>query len=395
MVKQIGVYLTLLFSICMACHGELFRLRPEPAKLTGYYLAISAGGALGGTFVALVAPSIFRHYHEFQIGVFAACVLVVIVLAMDPRGWLMKFRNSWAWLLLIPMVGAIGGSMTYSMRSETQDVSELTRNFYGVLKVYESYPDDPESHKFLLQHGGTTHGLQFVSEYKRHLPSSYYVGSSGVGLAMKHFPKESGRRVGVIGLGAGSLIVYGRTNDYWRIYEINPVVPRLAQQWFTYLKDTPAKWDIVLGDARLSLEREEPQRFDILVLDAFSSDAIPVHLLTKEAFDIYQRHVVEDGAVVVHISNRHLDLLPVVQRIAEKFNYELIHVEDDDVDTRESDEETSGAYSTDWIILTRNKAFASLAPLQQAADESPEVPKKFRLWTDEDSNLFQIFRWDD
>jgi hypothetical protein len=395
MPEEIAVYLTALFVCCMCCHGELFRLRPAASRLTGYYLAIAAGGALGGSFVALAAPSVFSHYHELQLGFFLACLLVLAALFFDPAGWLRRPRNAWSWFLLFPVVGGLGGALYHTTRAEVADASELTRNFYGVLKVYESYPENPRAHKFLLQHGGTTHGLQFTDEYKRRLPSSYYVSSSGVGLAMKHFPKKQNRRVGVIGLGAGSLIVYGKPGDYWRIYEINPVVPRLANQWFTYLKDTPAETEIVLGDARLSLEREEAQRFDLLVLDAFSSDAIPVHLLTREAFEGYQRHVNDDGAIIVHISNRHLDLLPVVERIRDHFGYEMIYVSDDDVDEREEDEETSGAYTTDWVVLTRNKGFAATPELVAAADEPYEISPRFRMWTDEESNLFHIFRWED
>src|SRR5204862_189610 len=156
--------------------------------------------------------------------------------------------------------------------------------------------------------------------------------------------------IGVVGLGTATVTTYGKTGDYIRIYEINPQVRQIAQTRFTYLSNCEARVEIVLGDARLSLEREEPQQFDILVLDAFSSDAIPVHLLTKECFAIYQRHMKPDGVICVHISNRYLTLQPVVLGLADHFQFPCAIIDDDDVDVREEDEETMGAYNSEWVL---------------------------------------------
>ncbi|MBI3881486.1 MAG: fused MFS/spermidine synthase [Verrucomicrobia bacterium] len=387
----IGIYVGTMFVCCMVCHGELYRLRPGAKKLTGYFLTISAGGAAGGLFVALVAPFIFRHFLEMQVGFFAVCVLVVTVLWVDKNGWLRHPRHAWSWFVVLPALGGVGGLFYFDAREDMRGASELARNFYGVLKVYESWPDNPDLHKFMFQHGGTTHGLQFVDDAKRRLPTTYYTSSSGVGLAMKNFPRKENRRIGLVGLGAGSLAVYGKAGDTMRIYEINPEVPRIANKWFTYLKDSAAKIELSMGDARLSLEREPSQQFDILVLDAFSSDAIPVHLLTREAIEIYRRHLKPDGVICVHISNRHLNLQPVVFDLARHFNYKAILFRDDDVDERQEDEETGGAYTTDWVLLTNNEEFANLPAIHGGKGERDEFKKKMPMWTDERSSLSEIF----
>jgi SAM-dependent methyltransferase len=395
MFTEITIYLGVLFVCCLVCHGEVYRLRPTARQLTGYYLSISAGGACGGLFVAILAPLIFKNYFELHVGLFLVAALILVLLFRDTKSPLHNGQPKWAWVLLVLALPAIGGTLYYDALSTVKDAKELSRNFYGVLKVFETYPDEPELHKLTLQHGGTTHGLQFMSDHKRRLPSSYYTSSSGIGRLMKNYQPEGGRKVAVVGLGTGSLAVWGRTGDHMRFYEINTEVERIARDTFFYLKDTAAKTEIVLGDARLSLEREPDQNYDIIALDAFSSDAIPVHLITREAFEIYLRHLKPGGVIAVHISNRYLNLEPIVMRIAQHFGLTEALVDDNDVDEREEDEESSGAYSSDWVLLSKDAAFLNRPPILDASYEPGIISDKVRLWTDEKSDLLRILLVDE
>jgi hypothetical protein len=238
-------------------------------------------------------------------------------------------------------------------------------------------------------HGATTHGLQFVSPEKALLPTSYYGEHSGIGLALRHLPRESGRRLGLVGLGTGTLAVYGQAGDTLRIYEINPAVEKLARDPFTHLARSPAKIDVVMGDARLSLEQEltagQPQQFDLLALDAFSSDAIPAHLLTKEAFELYLKHMRPDGVIAVHISNRYLDLEPVVRALAQHFDLNMAVISDDY-------EAEWWFYETTWILVTKNKTFLAQPAIEEATDIPSNTPHPPVLWTDDRTSLYEILR---
>jgi protein-L-isoaspartate O-methyltransferase len=261
----------------------------------------------------------------------------------------------------------------------------VTRGFYGVLKVIENDAGNPELHHLTLQHGATIHGLQYVAPEKRGNPSSYYTSTSGVGRLLRTHKPEGGRRVGAVGLGSGTLAAWGRTGDTFRFYEINDDVARLASSTFTYLKDSKAKTELVMGDARLRMEGEPDQQYDVIILDAFSSDAIPVHLLTLEAFATYQRHLKPDGAIVIHVSNRYLDLHPVVYRIAEKIGFPAITIDDNDTAY-----EDAGFYGSDWIIMTRNQALLKQPLLLDVTKEHVEFSARVLPWTDERSDLLRI-----
>ncbi len=390
MLTEITVYLTAMFIGCMVCHGELYRLRPSPKHLTAFYLMIAAGGAFGGLLVALVAPLVFRSYAELHWGFWACCLLAVLALFHDPASPLHGGRPRWARDVLIVVLVGLAIALYGDEPEEWKQILTRSRNFYGVLTAYESGKDTPSNHRIVLQHGGTTHGLQFVAPDKQRLATTYYTKSSGVGLTMRHFPRQINRRIGVVGLGTATVTAHGKPGDYIRIYEINPEVKQIAQTRFTYLSNCEARVEIILGDARLSLEREAPQQFDILVLDAFSSDAIPVHLLTKECFETYQRHMKPDGVICVHISNRYLNLQPVVLGLADHFRFPCAIIDDDDVDEREEDEETSGAYNSEWMLVTRNDEFLQTKQIRDATDEPAGDFHRIRLWTDEESNLFKI-----
>jgi hypothetical protein len=448
---QIIGYTVTLFLACMVCHGELYRLKPPPQQLTSYFLMISAGGALGGFLVAIVAPAVFKDYRELQLGlwvlsyglgvlcfrhrsrelalaagvgallttfaipwlrsyfddsggfsaellnlysdrkIYIACGIVLFVVCVfDFKR--RRVLNEWsasmgAWVMALSVaIGAIV-VVQWEPKSSTKTIV-ASRNFYGTLKVYDYYPNDEEDHYHLLLHGATTHGLQFVDPKKAVMPTTYYGETSGVGIAINNLP-EGPRRLGLVGLGTGSLAVYGRQGDYLRIYEINPAVKALATSEFKYLNYCLGKVDVVMGDARLTMEQEvaqgNDQKFDLLALDAFSSDAIPVHLLTKEAFEIYLKQIKEGGVIAVHISNRYLNLRPVVEKLAEQFGMVTATISDDD-------EPHWWIYATTWVLVSKNKKFFELDAIKDKSDEPEAAPKSLPLWTDDYASLYSIMK---
>jgi hypothetical protein len=379
------LYLGTMFVACMVCHGEVFRLRPGARRLTGYYLSISAGGAAGGLFVALGAPFLFPDYFELHVALFLTAALVLLVLRLDPAFPLQRGRARWGWAILLVALPVFGYGLYDVAATSLRGSLSVTRGFYGVLKVNESDKENPELHHLTLQHGATIHGLQYVHPEKKTAPSSYYTSTSGIGRLLRSHKPAGGRRVGAVGLGSGTLAAWGRPGDTFRFYEINDDVARLATSTFTYLKDSQAKTELVMGDARLSMEREPDQRYDVIILDAFSSDAIPVHLLTLEAFGHYQRHLKPDGAIVVHVSNRYLDLHPVVYRLAEKIGFPGVTIDDNDTAY-----EDAGFYGSDWIILSRNAALLQNPLIRDVVSPPASYPARIMYWTDERSDLLSL-----
>jgi hypothetical protein len=390
---QVAIYSAGLFVCCMVCHGELYRLRPEPEHLTGFYLSIAAGGALGGLFVAVGAPLFFKDYYELHWGLLLCAILFVWVYLRDwpanraEINWLAHgFRLVFTFCLTAGLMILAGLLWRQGTKSNT-DVVHTSRNFYGVLTVYEHNRAEPLEHHRLLQHGRITHGLQFLDPSQSGWPISYYNDASGVAKAVRALPKEN-RRIGVIGLGTGTMAAYGRAGDYVRIYEINPQVKAVATSWFSYLSNSPARIEVAMGDARLSMEREKPERFDLLVLDAFSSDAIPVHLLTREAFALYERHMQSNGVIAVHISNHYLDLEPVVANLAQQFNYRAATIDYEETDN----EDEWWNYSSTWILLTRSEDVMKKIVAGQLPSLTKTKTKRIPLWTDDFVSLFQILR---
>jgi hypothetical protein len=373
-----------LFVCCMVCHGELARLKPHPRRLTSFYVMIAAGGALGGVFVALIAPRVFSGFHELAVGLAASAVLVLAVLRADPESGM---GGSWwrpaplvAGILTLAVVGYLG----FVSHERDEGARVMVRNFYGGLKVTDTTAENDDEPIRRLTHGTITHGEQYLNPKKQNRPTTYYGANSGVGRAIRQEQEAGPVRVGVIGLGAGTLAAYGRAGDYLRFYDINSLVLRLANTQFTFLKICKARLDVALGDARLSLEREPPQDFDVLAVDAFSSDAIPVHLLTREAFVLYFRHLKATGVLAVHVSNKHLDLQPVVKMAADSLQKEARVVDTDD----EDDDEVFGAT---WVLVTADRDFFS-KPLLGKAAAAIHSTRYVRLWTDDYSNLFRILK---
>lgn len=392
------LYCAGLFVCCMFCHGELARLKPPPAHLTSFYLMCALGGVLGAAFVALIAPQLFSGYYELHTAMGACAILVLVVNHRDPESPFYQARWQPAWLVLVGLVAVLLASLIVTARNQSARARLTARNFYGELRIYDevapnvvvltggkgqSSSEDLRYRK--LMNGTIDHGLQFLELEKRREPTSYYGERSGVGIALRAAEQQRPRlRVGVIGLGAGTLAAYSRVGDSYTFYEINPLVVQIAKEQFTFLKDSPARIDIVLGDARLSLEREPPQGFDVLVVDAFSGDSIPVHLLTLEAFALYFRHLKSDGVLAVHISNRYLDLRPVVEAAAEKLGKQAVLAHQEIA--REA-----GTYPSTWVIIGSAKGFLGHEKIE-GAGEILKPSSNDVLWTDNYSSLFKILR---
>jgi len=374
---QLGMYLSGLFVTCLFCHGELYRLRPAPRHLTAFYLTIAAGGALGGVAVAVVAPLAFNGYYELGLTMIAVAFLASLRCAtLNPVA-----RNMGLAVLM-----AVTGATLYDALRFQKDVRLASRNFYGVLRVKEYGAPGDTNHMRRLLHGVIMHGEQFLHPDFRGMVTTYYQHSSGVGAALlARRGRPGAMHVGVIGLGTGTLAAYGRKGDRFRFYEINPRVVDLAGREFAYLADSEAEIEMALGDARLSLEREPPQDFDILAVDAFSSDAIPVHLITKEALALYLRHVKPDGIVAFHVSNRFLDLVPVVARLATENQAHAVLVAEG------ADEDDSRTHS-DWVLVSRDARALKAKEIEEAGAEPAEDRPELRTWTDDYSNLVHILK---
>jgi SAM-dependent methyltransferase len=372
---HIAVFTIGLYFVCMFCHGELARSRPGARHLTLFYLVVSAGGVVGGVLVGIVAPVTLNGYLELEIALVA---IAAIALATNLRRPLPVVG------LLVAVLAFTSGALVWRVRNFTEDTVYIHRNYYGVLRVKENQTtiDDKETRYRSLVHGAILHGEQWLSEKYRRSATTYYKTSSGIGRTLVSFEGKP-IRVGVIGLGAGSIAVYGDGDDVYRFYDINPAVEYVARNWFTYLSDSPAKVEVVLGDARLSLEREAPQNYDVIAVDAFSGDSIPVHLITVEAFSQYLRHLKPEGVIAFHVSNRFLDLKPVLLAIAEHHHLEYAYL-------HESGE--NGGTTSDWVVLTRYKPFILKPSIVEATE--PVAPQPgWRLWTDSYNNLFQVFKY--
>jgi len=381
----VPLYIIGMFFACLFCHGELAQRKPSPRYLTHFYLSLSAGGAVGGLLVGMVAPRLFPTLYELPLALFALSALAV---------WLAWDRKALLGPALIATAGTAYYGFTY-IAFLKDDVILMERNFYGTLRVRDVGSGDDQVRRLL--HGVILHGEQFTQPPRRYQPGTYYSETSGVGLTLGALQAQrEALRIGVVGLGVGTLAAYGRSGDVLRFYELDPDVLALARSHFTYLSAAEARGvrlEHVIGDARLSLERElarnEPQRFDLLVVDAFSSDSIPVHLITREAIEVYMRHLAPGGVVAIHISNRFLDLQPVLANIAQANGLALRHVADSPADD-------VFASSTDWVMLARDARSLAIGDLAQRGEPIAPAPG-MSLWTDQFNNLLDVLKtrpWD-
>lgn len=449
-VAQLAAYCAVLFAGCMVCHGEAAQTRPGTESLTSFYLCIATGGALGGVFVGVIAPRVFPNYWEFPLGVLACIAVSLVVAARDPSSWWHMGRASQAMLvtagivLLAPVVlGSIWraaanvprwiptglatllilGATTHYFRerrrgkaipapalmrgaaraalalltaglvipqkAEFYHVTAHSRDFYGVLSVFE----DEGADYLALRHGKTLHGFQYQDRQRSHLATGYYGPHSGANIVIRNWPKRP-MRVGLVGMGVGTLAAAGQGGDVFRFYEINPAVYRWSSgehPYFSFLRDSAAKVEVVFGDARVSLAAEaargESGNFDVLVLDAFSSDAIPMHLLAREAFGLYEKHLRgRDSVIAVHISNQTLNLRPVLAGIAREFEFHARRVY--------PLLPTDAFSQSDWVLLSKDPASLSSDALVKESESFPGEVRRI-LWSDDYCDLFHVLRWRD
>ncbi|WP_374643184.1 spermidine synthase [Hydrogenophaga sp.] len=367
-----------LFVCCMVCHGELVRRKPAVRHLTLFYLMLSVGGALGGLFVGLLAPTLFSAYFELPIALWSTGLLVTCAL------WTEIGRRAprWGHALLGLALLIFGARLVDVSLNDVRGYTEVVRNFYSQTRIEDSMDEDLGPVRTMV-HGRITHGEQYLHHAGK--PTAYYCERSGVARALASLPTDRPRQLGVVGLGAGTLAVYGRLGDEMRVYEINDQVVDLAERHFSYLRDTSARIVPVLGDGRLMLERETPQGFDLLAMDAFSGDSIPTHLVTLEAFDAYTRHLRPGGLLAVHITNTYLDLRPVMAAAAHHLGRIALLVE------LASGHGDPFCRRSSWVVFVSPEQARALPPSLQGA-EVLKPTLGFRPWTDTFSNLFDILK---
>ncbi len=370
------VFLLGLFSACMFCHGELSRLKPDPAHLTTYYLMISIGGAVGGLLVGIGAPYLLKGYFEIEIGL-VACGLLLLVRTRR-LGW-------WAPIVSIMVIGATIWYSWNAIKSQYSGTTLMMRNFYSALRIYES--ENPSPWRSLV-HGGIMHGGELLDPDKHLRPTGYYGPTSGIGRLFSALP-DAPRRVGVIGLGPGGIAAFARKGDFFRFYEINPQVVELAYKEFYFLPESPAQIDVRVGDGRLLLEQETDQHYDVLMMDAFSGESIPAHMLTREAMTTFLRHLKPDGVIGFQATNRYVDIEPVLARLAQEFGLRAVMISDFVGDGAGPD---YWLCSTDQILMTRNVVLLNDDRLRTMS--RPLITQSgVSLWTDDFNNLFQVLKF--
>ncbi|MCG8584651.1 MAG: fused MFS/spermidine synthase [Pirellulales bacterium] len=409
LVWQILVLTITMFSCMMCCHGELARLRPKTGDPTLYYLMIAGGGALGGLFVAEIAPRIFTGYDELHIGLLGTCAAIMIARRreQDIASGDSSFVHWRRWTVGFATVAVAFVGMRVHLMPPAADpnseVVESERNFFGVLTVRRETHDDaeePATERLVLSHGSTLHGSQFAHESLRREPTTYYGRRSGIGVAIENHPRRvsgDGRlRIGGVGLGVGTIAAYAHEGDVFRFYEVNPAVARMARKHFSYLDEAEAAGadvQVLLGDARVVMEQQfdsgESQQFDILAVDAFSSAAIPTHLLTRECIEVYRNHLAPGGVLAIHITNVHFELAAVVRGLAEEGGMRFVLVDDQPgAAARKHNPELS---PSQWALLTHDERF--LAQPGVRAFKTPWPATKHRtIWTDGYSSLFGLLR---
>jgi hypothetical protein len=369
------------------CHAEAYALRPQrPSETTVFYLLIAAGGAAGTFFIGIASPLIFSANYDLAISFLVTAVVAIAVTWHD--GW--PQRLLWTTASVLLFIFAIMLHAAY-----TRDAMLEVRNFYGTLRVKQTTTPQADPERMLLN-GTIQHGTQIFGNGLTRTPTTYYTVDSGIGLALRFCCNagssdsargndvDRSRNIGVIGLGAGTLAAYGHPGDRIRFYEINPLVQPIAQNLFTYLRDSPAQITFAEGDARTSLAREAPQNFDVLAVDAFSGDAIPLHLLTIEAITLYKKHLAPDGIVAFHASNQYLNLAPEIAQLAIAANMQSRLIES-------PGDESTGAYRSTWVLLTNSPTFFDRPEVAPAATETPTTPR-LRPWTDDYSSLLPILQ---
>ena len=379
LLLTIAFFVAEMFFACWFCHAESYALRPaDPAHATLFYLLVAAGGAAGSFFIGIVCPLVFDANYDIALAVLATAAVALLATWSSPQpgGWQSRLLWSAATAGLFALVIMLHIANGRSLLEE--------RNFYGTLRVTQTNAPIALTVR-TLTHGTITHGTQWFAPDFRHTPTTYYAPDSGIGLALDACCDDRPRTIGVVGLGAGTIAAYGRPGDRITFYEINPDVPPIARNLFTYLRDSAAHITIIPGDARLSLTAQSPQHYDVLAIDAFSGDAIPMHLLTTQAMDVYKRQLARGGVLAFHISNQFLNLAPEVAALAHAagMGARLIGTPPD---------ETRGEFQAIWVLVSANPAFLNDPEIFNAAQPIP--PRRgVYAWTDDRSSLLPILRW--
>lgn len=364
-----------LFLCCMFCHGELSRRRPDPDHLTLYYVMMSLGGALGALAVAIGAPLALSGYYEMQISLVIIAAIAIALLWRTP----LAVRALGAGVLAL-----VCWFNWENVQAYREGVRVMERDFYGVVRTKDRTEVFPMR---IMLHGPINHGGQLLGPEYSMTPSTYFGPTSGYGRVFGSLPEQP-RNVGVIGLGAGALAAYARSGDRWVFYEIAPSVVKVAREEFTFLAESPAKTEVVLGDGRLALEREAPRQYDVLAVDAFSGDSIPMHLLTREAMALYLKHIKPDGVIVFQATNRFVDIVPVIRRLADDAGLSTAHVSDSPSETEGPEYWLS---STDQVIVSRNRKLLEaprIAEVATPAAQRADLP----AFTDDYYNLVRILK---
>ena len=424
------VHLVTFFLAATACHTELARLRPAASHLTEFYLTMALGGALGGLFNALIAPVIFTWLAEYPLGLALAALLVPAAgaralspgsrdrlgLLLDvtlplllgsaaylaPRLWVGSPPRA---ILLVPLAAcllfvrrplrfALSLAIVATVNADFQDASSKVvlreRSFFGILRVSADFPAGMN----ILAHGNTIHGMQRRSPVpsERRIPLMYYFPTGPIGQVFDAYHRTPVvGRVGVVGLGVGSLAAYGQTGQEFTFFEIDPAVERIARNpaYFHYLEDCRASWRIDRGDARLSMGSKANGSYGLIVLDAFSGDAIPVHLLTREALRIYLAKLADGGLIALHISNSYVDLEPAVRELARDAG--LVGLDQNEL-TIPLNELNQGRMNSHWVVLARRPA--DLSRLAGRPGWRPLTgQRKAAVWTDDYADLLSLLRW--
>ena len=370
--------LGVMFCGCLLCHGELARSKPAAPYLTWFYLASAFGGMLGGFFVSAAAPHLFTYYLEFPFALMS-CPALVFAAGLRAASKQKGVSGRAGWIILTPF--AVPVALTIVIALPLRQGVDNARSFFGAVHV-ALRPDALHGGTMVMLHGSTLHGAQFQAAEYRRVPTLYYSERSGAGILLRHFRTDRPRRIGIIGLGTGTLAAYARPGDQVTFFEIDPLVVQMAKQHFTWLADSPAGVNIMLGDGRLSLERLPDSRFDVLVLDAFNSDSIPVHLLTLEAFEIYLSRLAPGGVIAVHISNRYLDLTSICERARRRLGLQAAHV------SSPGDDAWSAIGAT-WFLISADPRSLSFPELLAAATEVT-LARPGEPWTDLRNNLFDV-----
>jgi hypothetical protein len=373
---NITFFLIECFLACLFCHAEAYALRPQrTSETTLFYLLIAAGGAAGTFFIGIASPLLFSANYDLAIAFLLTAVLALWVTWRD--GWPQRLLWSTASVLLL-------GLLVMLHNGYKHEAIFLARNFYGSLRVKQTSTPAQSAPVRMLLNGTIQHGTQLFAPGKAKIPTTYYGPDSGIGLALLHCCEGRHRNIGVVGLGAGTLAAYGALGDRIRFYEINPLVQPIAQNLFTYLRDSEARITFADGDARTSLILEPAQNFDVLVVDAFSGDAIPLHLLTTEALALYRRHLTPSGILAFHVSNQYLDLAPEIAQLATSADMTARVVDSPASESR-------GAYRSTWVLVSNNTAFFDRPDIAAVALPVDPIPG-LRTWTDDYSSLLPILR---